>query len=60
MDLHIGYESAPPAKLKQIDGADEKVRSAGLSPNLFSKPTSTKKKPKDPTICDTKEKSSTC
>ena len=32
MDLHIGYESVTPAKLKRIDLPDEKARKAGLAP----------------------------
>jgi predicted helicase len=31
MDLHIGYESVTPAKLKRIDVPDEKTRKAGLA-----------------------------
>jgi predicted helicase len=37
MDLHIGYESVAPAKLKRIDLPDEKARKAGLSPKCLLK-----------------------
>jgi predicted helicase len=37
MDLHIGYESVTPAKLKRIDMPDEKARNAGLSPKCILK-----------------------
>jgi predicted helicase len=37
MDLHIGYESVTPAKLKRIDLPDEKARKAGLSPECILK-----------------------
>jgi predicted helicase len=37
MDLHIGYESVTPAKLKRIDLPDEKARNAGLSPKCILK-----------------------
>ena len=33
MDLHIGYESVTPAKLKRIDVPDEKARQAGFRPS---------------------------
>jgi predicted helicase len=32
MDLHIGYESVTPTRLKRVNVPDEKVRKAGLSP----------------------------
>ena len=32
MDLHIGYESVTPAKLKRIEVPDDKARKAGLAP----------------------------
>ena len=35
MDLHIGYESVTPAKLKRIDVLDEKARKAGLAPKCL-------------------------
>ena len=37
MDLHIGYESVAPAKLKRIDLPDEKAHEAGLSPKCILK-----------------------
>ena len=37
MDLHIGYESVTPAKLKRIDVPDEKARKAGLAPKCLLK-----------------------
>ena len=37
MDLHIGYESVTPAKLKRIDLPDEKARKAGLPPKCILK-----------------------
>jgi predicted helicase len=37
MDLHIGYESAPPFKLKRTDNPDEKASKAGLSPKALLK-----------------------
>ena len=37
MDLHIGYESAAPAKLKRIDTSDEKAKNAGLAPKAMLK-----------------------
>jgi predicted helicase len=38
MDLHIGYESVTPAKLKRIDVPDyEKARKAGLTPKYILK-----------------------
>ena len=37
MDLHIGYESVTPAKLKRIDVPDEKARKAGLAPKCMLK-----------------------
>jgi predicted helicase len=37
MDLHIGYESVAPGKLKRIDVPDEKAREAGLSPKCILK-----------------------
>jgi predicted helicase len=37
MDLHIGYESVTPAKLKRIELPDEKARKAGLSPKCLLK-----------------------
>jgi predicted helicase len=37
MDLHIGYESVTPAKLKRIDVPDEKARKAGLTPKCLLK-----------------------
>jgi predicted helicase len=37
MDLHIGYESVAPAKLKRIDVPDEKARKAGFAPKCFLK-----------------------
>jgi predicted helicase len=37
MDLHIGYESVTPAKLKRIDVPDEKTRKAGLAPKCLLK-----------------------
>lgn len=32
MDLHLGYESVAPAKLKRVDLPDEKARAAGQAP----------------------------
>jgi predicted helicase len=37
MDLHIGYESATPAKLKRVDLPDEKAHEAGLAPKCILK-----------------------
>jgi predicted helicase len=37
MDLHIGYESVTPAKLKRIDIPDEKARKAGVAPKCLLK-----------------------
>jgi predicted helicase len=37
MDLHIGYESVTPAKLKRTDVPDEKARKAGLAPKCLLK-----------------------
>jgi predicted helicase len=37
MELHIGYESVAPAKLKRIDVPDEKARKVGLSPKCILK-----------------------
>jgi predicted helicase len=37
MDLHIGYESVTPAKLKRIDMPEEKARKAGLPPKCILK-----------------------
>ena len=37
MDLHIGYESITPAKLKRIDVQDEKARKTGLAPKCLLK-----------------------
>jgi predicted helicase len=37
MDLHIGYESVTPAKLKRIDIPNEKTRKAGLAPKCLLK-----------------------
>jgi predicted helicase len=37
MDLHIGYESVTPAKLKRLDVPDEKARKAGLAPKCLLK-----------------------
>ena len=37
MDLHIGYESVAPAKLKRIDRPDDKAHEAGLSPKCILK-----------------------
>jgi predicted helicase len=37
MDLHIGYESAAPAKLKRNDTPDEKAKKAGLAPKAILK-----------------------
>jgi hypothetical protein len=37
MDLHVGYESVAPAKLKCIDLPDEKARKAELSPKCILK-----------------------
>jgi predicted helicase len=37
MDLHLGYESVTPSKLKRIDMPDEKARNAGLSPKCILK-----------------------
>jgi predicted helicase len=37
MDLHIGYESVTPAKLKRIDVPDEKTRKVGLAPKCLLK-----------------------
>lgn len=37
MDLHVGYESVAPAKLKCIDLPDEKARKAKLSPKCILK-----------------------
>ena len=37
MDLHIGYESITPAKLKRTDVPDEKARKAGLAPKCLLK-----------------------
>jgi predicted helicase len=37
MDLHIGYESVTPAKLKRVDVPDEKARKAGLPPKCILK-----------------------
>ena len=37
MDLHIGYESVAPAKLKRIDVPDKKGRKAGLPPKCILK-----------------------
>ena len=37
MDLHIGYESVTPAKLKRIDVPDEKARKVGLAPKCLLK-----------------------
>jgi predicted helicase len=37
VDLHVGYESVTPAKLKRIDVPDEKTRKAGLAPKCLLK-----------------------
>jgi predicted helicase len=37
MDVHVGYESVAPAKLKRIDLPDEKARKAELSPKCILK-----------------------
>jgi predicted helicase len=37
MDLHIGYESVTPAKLKRIDVPDEKAHKVGLAPKCILK-----------------------
>lgn len=37
MDLHIGYESFAPAKLKRTDTPDEKAKKAGLAPKAMLK-----------------------
>jgi predicted helicase len=37
MDLHVGYESVTPAKLKRSDLPDEKARKAGLPPKCILK-----------------------
>lgn len=37
MDLHIGYESVAPFKLKRTDVPDEKARKAGLAPKAMLK-----------------------
>ena len=37
MELHIGYESVTPAKLKRIDMQDEKALKAGLPPKCILK-----------------------
>jgi predicted helicase len=37
MDLHLGYESVTPAKLKRVDMPDEKARNAGLPPKCMLK-----------------------
>lgn len=37
MDLHIGYESVAPAKLKRTDTTDEKAKKAGLAPKAMLK-----------------------
>jgi len=37
MDLHIGYESVKPAKLKRTDVEDEKAKKAGLKPKPILK-----------------------
>ena len=37
MDLHIGYDSVTPAKLKRFDVPDEKARKAGLAPKCLLK-----------------------
>jgi predicted helicase len=37
MQLHIGYESAAPFKLKQTDTPDERVRASGLQPKPMLK-----------------------
>jgi predicted helicase len=37
MELHIGYESAKPLKLKRTHVADEKSRKAGLAPKCVLK-----------------------
>lgn len=37
MDLHIGYESVKPLKLKRIDVEDERARKAGMAPKCVLK-----------------------
>jgi predicted helicase len=37
MNLHIGYESVAPTKLKRVDLPDEKARKAGLPPKCILK-----------------------
>jgi len=37
MDLHIGYESVTPSKLKRVDVPDEKAREAGVAPKCLLK-----------------------
>jgi predicted helicase len=37
MDLHLGYESVTPAKLRRVDVPDEKARKAGIAPKCFLK-----------------------
>jgi predicted helicase len=37
MDLHIGYESVKPLKLRRADVADEKSRKAGMAPKCVLK-----------------------
>ena len=37
MDLHIGYESVAPTKLKCVDLPDEKARKAGFPPKCVLK-----------------------
>jgi predicted helicase len=37
MDLHIGYESVTPAKLKRIDVSDDQARKAGVPPQCLLK-----------------------